>query len=267
MVRMVTGILSFIGIDRSTAAQPGVPGAHRRRPVLVVINARTDPIGVLGPPLVDAGLTLVSCDPTADRVPDDPEDYAAVVVMGSDVNPDDDDQHEWLRTERSLLRACVDRAIPTIAVCLGAQLLAQTLGASVRRMPRARIGWFEQTLTNYVAADPLRSAWPTSLRALEWHKYSFDLPPATTLLAGMTQSVQAFRAGTRAWGFQYHLEANAQLAEHWLNEYRDDLGSSIDARAITDVGRRTEADRAEHGTAVGQAFADVVIARERQVAQ
>jgi GMP synthase (glutamine-hydrolysing) len=264
---MVTGNRIITGIARSTDHQPRVLAAHRLRPVLVIINARTDPIGALGPPLVGAGLTLVSCDPTAERVPDDPDDYAAVVVMGSGVNPDDDDKHEWLRAERSLLRACVARGTPTIAVCLGAQLMAQALGASVRRMPQVRIGWIEQATTRDVAADPLRSAWLTSVRALEWHAFSFDLPPEATLLAGTTQAVQAFRAGPCAWGFQYHLEADDQLATHWLEVYRDDLGDSIDARAVADVGRRTGADRAEHGMAMGHAFADFVVARERQVAQ
>ena len=261
---MVTGNKSFTGIDRSVA-QLDEPCAHRPRPVLVIINAKTDPIGILGPPLVAADLTLVSCDPTAERVPDDPDDYAAVVVLGSDVNPDDDDTHDWLRAERTLLRACVDRGTPTIAVCLGAQLLAQALGASVQRMPRARIGWFEQKTTRDVASDPLRSAWPTPLRALEWHSYSFDLPQDTTLLAGTAQSVQAFRAGSCAWGFQYHLEADAQIAAHWLNAYRDDLGPNVDVQEITDIGHRSGADRAEHGAAVARAFANVVVAQERQV--
>jgi GMP synthase-like glutamine amidotransferase len=246
---MVTGNIDYIGTSR---------------PVLVIINAKTDPIGVLGPPLVAAGLTLVSCDPTSERVPDNSDDYAAVVVLGSDVNPDDDDTHGWLRAERTLLRACVDRGTPTIAVCLGAQLLAQALGAAIQRMPMARIGWFEQATTHDVASDPLRPAWPTPLRVLEWHSYSFALPQDTTLLAGTPQSVQAFRAGPCAWGFQYHLEADAEIAAHWLTVYRDDLGPNLDAQEVTDVGRRSGADRAEHGTAVAQAFANVVVAQERQ---
>ena len=64
---MVTGNISFNRINRSVTAQLPTPSAHHRRPVLVIINAKTDPIGVLGPPLIDAGLTLISCDPTAER--------------------------------------------------------------------------------------------------------------------------------------------------------------------------------------------------------
>ena len=106
-----------------------------------------------------------------------------------------------------------------------------------------------------------------ALRALEWHSYSFNLPPAATLLAGTTKAVQAFRAGPCAWGFQYHLEADAQLATHWLRVYRDDIGSSIDVREVTDVGGGAGAGGGEHGIALGHAFAGVVVARERQGAQ
>ena len=264
---MVTGKKAFTRTHRPTGYRSEALGAAGRRPVLVIINARTDPVGVLGPPLVDAGLTLVSCDSATDRIPQNPDEYAAVVVLGSDVNPDEDEQHAWLRTERSFLRACVRRGTPTIAVCLGAQLLAQSLGGTVRRLPRARIGWIEQAPTLDVATDPLRAAWPTQLCALEWHTYTFDLPPGATLLAGTAQSVQAFRAGRAAWGFQYHLEADARLAAHWLTVYRDDLASRSDVRAIIEVGRRTGADRAEHGVAVGRAFAEVVLARESQLAR
>jgi GMP synthase-like glutamine amidotransferase len=215
---------------------------------------------------MDAGLALVCCDSRADGIPCNPDDYAAVIALGSDVNPDEDEMHEWLREERLFLRACVQRGTPTIAVCLGAQLLAQGLGGSVRRMSRPRIGWIEQPTTCNVFADLLRSAWSTPVRALEWHSYSFDLPPGTTLLAGDMHAVQAFRAGRSAWGFQYHLEADAALADHWLNVYRDELGPDVDARAVVDVGRRTGADRAQHGAAVAREFAEIVLRRESQVA-
>jgi len=234
------------------------------RPVLVIVNACTDPIGVLGQPLVDAGLTLICRDGTADPFPNQPDDYAAVIALGSDVHPDEDERHGWLPAERSFLRACVHRGTPTIAVCLGAQLLAQGLGASVRRMSRPRIGWMEHATALDVDADPRRSAWPARLRALEWHSYSFDLPPAATLLGGSLHAVQAFSAGRCAWGFQYHLEADGELAAPWLDVYRDDLPPDIDPRDVMDTGRGTGAARAAHGVAGARAFADVVLARERQ---
>jgi GMP synthase (glutamine-hydrolysing) len=227
-------------------------------PILVLINAKTDPIGALGPPLVAAGLSLTFCDVGADDLPADPEQYAAVVAMGGGTNPDEDRKFEWLRAERALLRACVERDVPTIAVCLGAQLLAQALGARARRMPRTRIGWMTQYTTPHVSTDPLDGAWTVLDRALEWHAYDFDMPPGATLLAGSVDSVQAFRAGRCAWGFQYHLEADAELAAHWLDVCRDDFGDLVAANTVIEDGRRSGADRADHGRAVADAFAGLV---------
>jgi GMP synthase (glutamine-hydrolysing) len=227
--------------------------------VLVVVNDRADPIGALGPPLTAAGLSLTFCDVRSGDIPASPEHFAAVVAMGGDTNPDDDSKYGWLSAERSLLRACVEHAVPTIAVYLGAQLLAQALGARARRMPCARIGWMTQHSTPNVMSDPLGGAWAVLDQALEWHTYSFDLPPDATLLAGRDEAVQAFRAGRCVWGFQYHLEADDHLAAHWLNVYRDDLDESVDANAVMADGRRSAADQAEHGRAVGRAFADLAV--------
>jgi GMP synthase (glutamine-hydrolysing) len=261
VTKVVTCKNLFNGRRRGSAPAGSTRLRGDRDQVLVIINAQTDPIGALGPPLLAAGLALTFCDVGSSDLPAGPEHYAAVVAMGGDTNPDDDHIHGWLRAERALLRTCVERGVPTIAVCLGAELLAQALGGRARRMARPRIGWMRQHTTPNVATDPLDVAWAMLDRALEWHAYDFDLPPHATLLAGRTDAVQAFRAGRSAWGFQYHLEADAQLAAHWLNVYSDDLDEFVDASTVVDDGRRSGADRAGHGRAVGHAFAELAVER------
>ncbi len=228
--------------------------------VLVAQNATTDPIGALGPPLVDASFDLDVWHAPAETPPRDLGEYAAVVALGGSTNPDE--EHAWLRAERDLLREAVRRGLPVIAVCLGAQLLSQALGGRAPRLPRTRIGWFPLTPGPATAHDPLGEAWRSLDQVLEWHTYRFTLPPGGELLAGTPDAVQAFRAGPSAWGFQYHLEADPPLLSGWTRFYHDELvAEGADPEALAEAGHRLGAGAAAHGTAVGQAFAELLTRR------
>src|SRR4051812_1847829 len=68
-----------------------------------------------------------------DRPPMPITAYDAVLVLGGAMHPDEDDRHPWLRPEKRVLAELLDREVPTLAVCLGAQLLAAAAGATPRR--------------------------------------------------------------------------------------------------------------------------------------
>jgi GMP synthase (glutamine-hydrolysing) len=226
--------------------------------ILVVLNDAEDPIGSLGPPLLDAGFELVVWRP-ADPPP---EEYAAVIALGGSANPDEDDRYPWLRTERELLGTAVASGLPVIGVCLGAQLLAQALGGRAYRMARPRIAWSAVTTSPAAARDPLAPAWDSLDLGLEWHAYGFTPPPDAELLAGTPDAVQAFRAGPCAWGLQYHLEADAEILADWIRSGGGQLAEvGADADALVETARRPGA--AAHGDAVGRAFASVVSSRVR----
>lgn len=238
----------------------------RRGNVLVIQNAPADPVGTLGGPLTSHGWVLDVRDPAAGQALPTLDDYAALVVLGGATNPDDDARCPWLITERALLSDAVERSIPTIAVCLGSQLLAQALGASARRMPTPRIGWSHLAPTDAAAEDPLGTAWTTLDHALEWHTYTAELPSNATLLAGTPDDVQAFRAGERAWGFQYHLEADTASIRTWLDIHSADLHPG-EAEAVNAHLRRTDIDHTGHGTAIGHAFAALLASAPAGVAR
>ena len=65
--------------------------------------------------------------------PRDPRDYDAVLVFGGAMHADQEERHPWLREEKALLRELLERGVPLLGVCLGAQLLAEAAGASARR--------------------------------------------------------------------------------------------------------------------------------------
>jgi GMP synthase (glutamine-hydrolysing) len=160
--------------------------------------------------------------PERDRAPGDPAGYDAVLVLGGAMHADHEDRHPWLRAEKRLLAELLDREVPTLAVCLGAQLLAEAAGAPARRAREPEIGWHAVDLTDAGLADPLLAGMAPGFEAFQWHSYEFPLPPGATALARSEVCLQAFRTGPCAWGIQFHAEVSAADAEHWIRDYRTD---------------------------------------------
>src|SRR5262245_50238042 len=102
------------------------------RRTLVVENDPTDHLGVLAGWLTEAGLELEVVRPhAADPLPGGEhalDEYAALVVLGGGI-----EHAPWYPAEEGLLRTAVAARVPTLAVCLGAQLLARALGGYVER--------------------------------------------------------------------------------------------------------------------------------------
>jgi GMP synthase (glutamine-hydrolysing) len=234
--------------------------------VLVAQNARTDPLGLIEAPLRNAGLDLEIWWPKTEPPPDVRE-FAAVIALGGATNPDEDAGHPWLAAERRLLARAVELRRPVLGVCLGAQLLAQALGASAYRLRRPRIGYSALCPLAAVEDDPLGHAWPPVHHVLEWHAYGFTLPPDGVLLAGTRSAVQAFRAGPCAWGFQYHLEAGADERSGWIRDFAPDLAAAgVEAGALAAAAGDHAPDAERHGTVVGETFAALVADRRAAVA-
>ena len=141
-----------------------------------------------------------------DAVPREPDGAEAVVVLGGGMGVYEQDRLPHLRDELALLRACVERQVPVLGICLGAQLLASALGARVAPAGSKEIGFYRVKLE---VADPLFAGLDDSFVAFHWHGDAFALPPGAVPLAssGMTP-LQAFRFGERSYGIQFHLEVD-----------------------------------------------------------
>lgn len=194
--------------------------------VLVLQHASCEPLGEYEPALAERGAELVVVRPDAGEPLPDWRGFDALVALGGPMGACDDELHPWLAEERKLVRCAVEAGRAFLGACLGAQLLATSLGARVYPGPAPEIGVFPVSLTAAGADDPVLGGLPRRLPAAHWHGDTFDLPVGAVLLASSERyRHQAFRFGRSAYGLQFHLEVSAAMVREWpaLPAYRTAL--------------------------------------------
>ncbi len=144
-----------------------------------------------------------------------PEGYAGSVVFGGAQMVGDAAGLDFLAAELDWVGEQMDSGAPFFGICLGAQMMAHTLGAKVWQYEEEirEIGYHE---VNATAAG--RELFPERLFAYQWHRQGFDLPAGAELLAtgGDTFYNQAFRYGENAYGIQFHPEMYPKTMERWI---------------------------------------------------
>jgi GMP synthase (glutamine-hydrolysing) len=203
---------------------------------LAIVNQRDAGPGVFADAIRARGDTLDAWHLSAgDPPPAEPHRYDAVLVFGGAMHADEEDRHAWLGDEKALLRELLAREVPTLGVCLGAQLLADAAGAPARRADRPEIGWDEVEVTEQGATDPLTGPLTPRFTAFQWHSYEFPLPLGATPLARSDVCLQGYRVGEAAWGIQFHAEVSRADALAWIDDYRSDEDAvriGLDAAAL-----------------------------------
>jgi len=150
------------------------------------------------------------------------EGYDALLVFGGPMNVDEETRFSWLTAEVKAIREAVERGLPYLGVCFGAQLLAKALGAAVTKAPEPEVGIMPIALTADGQTDPPLVGLPPQLLVFQWHGDTFALPQgAVHLAASPSCRHQAFRHG-RAYGLQFHLEVTPDMVNEWgeISEYR-----------------------------------------------
>lgn len=187
--------------------------------VLSLVHQSDAGSGVLGDEVRARGHELEEWIPAAAALPRALRDYDALIAFGGGMQPDEEDRHPWLRSVHRVLEQALADRLPTLGVCLGAQLLARVGGGQVGPAPRAEWGWNAAALTAEASSDPLFAGLPPVIEVFQWHSYCFTLPPGGVALAESPVCLQAFRIGPAAWGVQWHPEITAETALLWAERY------------------------------------------------
>ncbi|MGD9698323.1 glutamine amidotransferase [Acinetobacter sp.] len=136
------------------------------------------------------------------------------IILGGPIGVYETDDYPFLQQEIDLLKVRLKENLPTLGICLGAQLIAHALGAKVYAGHQKEIGWSQLSITDTAnnLLEPL-----TGTAVLHWHGDTFDLPEQATLLAGSEiYPHQAFSVGKNILALQFHLEVAPESLEKWL---------------------------------------------------
>jgi len=193
--------------------------------IITIQNCEIESFGVFEKYLVDRSIPYDTYHAYRENNPPDIDQYDAVLVGGTPVAVYDIDRHPFMQAEAAFLRAAIEKNIPCLGVCAGAQLLAHVLGATVTKSPQKEIGAYEVRLTDAGIDDPLFGSFPNPFPVFHWHGDMFGIPPGGSLLAtGENCPHQAFRKG-RTVGLQFHLEITCREAGVWAEAYADELAA------------------------------------------
>ena len=183
--------------------------------LLVLQHIACEPPGAYEDELLERGGELVRVMVERGRPLPGLRGFDGIIAMGGPMGAYEDDRLPWLRPEKQLIANAVADGLPVWGVCLGAQLLAASLGAPVAPGAEPEVGVLPVYRTRGARDDPVFSALPDQFIALQWHSDTFALPSGSVLLARSdAYENQAFRAG-RAYGLQFHIEIGRALAGEW----------------------------------------------------
>lgn len=232
--------------------------------LLVIQPDETDPLGPLGDWLSEAGAELDVRLPPRDELPDSIEGYQAVVCLGGAMSAEDDREHPWLRTVRGLLASAAGNAVPTLGVCLGAQLLAVATGGLVGKGERGpEAGPTLVSKKDVAWMDPLFAELPLVQDVLQFHQDAIErLPSGADLLASSPgYPNQAFRLNRCVYGIQFHIETTTDVVRTWARNSPELAEYARPGAFDNDVLETAHADIAETWRPFAHRFVELAAGR------
>jgi GMP synthase-like glutamine amidotransferase len=164
--------------------------------------------------LLDSGHTITATRLYQPYSLPTPDQFDWLIVMGGPMGVYDDHLFPWLVDEKRFIQDAIEADKIVLGVCLGAQLIADVLGASVYANAEKEIGWFPIERSEASATSAIGCDFPESVEAFHWHCDTFDLPAGAVHLARSAACEnQAFIYGQRVLALQYHLETTRKSAE------------------------------------------------------
>lgn len=147
-----------------------------------------------------------------------------LIVLGGPMAVNDDKKFPWLINEKKFIEKAINAGKKVLGICLGAQLIADVLGAKVYPNSQKEIGWFPVEFTEEGITHPLFASFPEKETVFHWHGDTFDLPSGAVHVARSAACEnQAFAYGNQVVGLQFHLEMRDADILKLIENCRNDL--------------------------------------------
>jgi len=214
---------------------------------LVLQHIRCEPPGIFSDMLTTHGIAIETIELDEGGELPDWREVDLVLAMGGPMGAHDEAEHPWLAVEKRWIAAAVRAGVPYFGVCLGAQLLAASLGAPVHTGQIPEVGVLPVTVAAAGRDDPVLGVLGGEFPALQWHGDTFGIPAGAVRLAGSAAYPnQAFRFGNAAYAVQFHIEVTDHMLAEWgqVPAYRKSVQAVLGASGFEILAAEFAAARA-----------------------
>jgi GMP synthase (glutamine-hydrolysing) len=188
--------------------------------ILSIQNTEIETLGNLKKLFESDGYKIKTVNVKKDDIPHDPEQYAAIVILGGYMSVYEN--LPYLNKEQELIRNAKQHQVPLLGICLGSQLIAQALDGRVYKAEQKEIGWFDVTINNEGMNDIFKGIANNNMKVFQWHGDTYELPNSATLLASSDLYPQAFRIDNTI-GILFHLEVTPEMIQKWMDNYGPEM--------------------------------------------
>lgn len=150
--------------------------------------------------------------------------FDVLIILGGPMSVHDEDRYRWLLAEKTLIQKAIEKGKKVIGICLGAQLIAEVMGATVSLNAEPEIGWFPVNLTDEALAHPAFNGFEKQINAFHWHGEFFNTPH-NAIAIGKSDACanQGFIWNNQVLALQFHLEISTQSIEGLIHNCSEDL--------------------------------------------
>lgn len=163
-----------------------------------------------------------------DRLLPDLRDIDCLIVLGGPMGARDEADYPWLVREKLFIRQAIDSGKAVLGICLGAQLIADVMGAEVYRNKYREIGWFDIRRSSGLDNTFLDGTIPLKMKVFHWHGDTFDIPEGAEPIAESDACEnQGFIFRDHVLALQFHLETTVESATALIQNCRHELDGSL----------------------------------------
>ena len=159
-------------------------------------------------------------------------DFDFLLIMGGPMSVNEESKFHWMKNEKKFIENCISHNKKILGICLGAQLIADVLGAEVSANKYKEIGWHDVDKCNDIR---FTNEFPTKFKAFHWHGERFNIPDdAVKIFESEACDNQGFVYGNSV-GLQFHIESDDDLIASMIENCSNDIDNSRYVQNINEI--------------------------------